>query len=157
MEKITYKEFEKKVNKMGYQTYHTDNMMQVINEDAVIAMIYAKAEFRMNTTLNAFRFIRKEDMGNIGNLCWRLASTPLEDREESKKYHLRVKPRFRPWFVDGHDYLKRSRLCGTCWTSDNEDNNFQQTIFTEAEIEELRKSNDLALFERVEVDDEELA
>lgn len=154
MNYLTYKEFEKIINELGYDVVLND-YYQVFVQDEYGNTIVAvdKTKYKsLDLYWNRYESLTDEEKDLVADPCWQLASTPLEDREEPKKYHLRIVPRFRPWFVDGYDYLKQSISYGNCWVSDSEENFFHKTVFTESEIEKLREDNDLVLFEKVEVE-----
>ena len=155
MEYITYKQFEKIINELGYKVEHDFHVYVQSDSGRTFACISKVNYKQLNLFWPKTKELTDAEKDLMIDACWQLASTPLKDREEPRKYHLRIVPRFRPWFVDGHDYLKQSRLYGNCWVSDNEENNFHKTVFTESEIEKLREDNDLVLFEKVEVEDEQ--
>ena len=81
------------------------------------------------------------------------AETPLEDREEEKKFYLRHK-----WLnLDTYNYLHLDVDDGSCMLNDNEEFSFTKIKLTEKEIEEIEEKfdTDLKDFELVEVVDED--
>ena len=161
IDQTTYKWFEEEINELGYQVYRTESMVQVIDGLVVIATVYTDSEFRMNTFFNTSKTIPKEDMENIGDLCWGLASTPLLDREEPKKYQLRLKV-LPPG--QGNDTLYLNIL-----TDKTDESRLAVGVrrripqwelpwrneFTDKQIDELNRDyNVLAFYKKVEVEDE---
>lgn len=84
------------------------------------------------------------------------AETPLEDREEEKKFYLRHK-----WLnLDTNNYLPHNYLHldvddGSCMLDDNKEFSYTKIKLTEKEIEEIKEKfdTDLADFELVEVEE----
>lgn len=94
------------------------------------------------------RFSNKGDF-NMIKAAVEFAETPLEDREEEKKFYLRHK-----WLnLDTDNYLHLDVDDGSCMLDDNEEFSFTKIKLTEKEIEEIKEkfNTDLADFELVEV------
>ena len=80
------------------------------------------------------------------------AETPLEDREEEKKFYLRHK-----WLnLDTDNYLHLDVDDGSCMLDDDEEFSYTKIKLTKKEIKEIKErfNTDLADFELVEVVDE---
>ena len=79
-----------------------------------------------------------------------LAETPLDEREEEKKYYLKHK------FINFHTAVEYINLTttGNVVLSDRLEDHYYKTKFTKAEIEEFKKrfNTDLNDFELVEVE-----
>ena len=157
MEKITYKEFEREINKIGCHSEDGDSFLYV-KHGLIIAAIISKETFKsLNLTYSDSLWAMEEsERIKVADLCWQLASTPLADREEPKKYYLKVKPRYNHLFSFGEIYLNYQRQNANIFMSDYHENLHWQTQFTEEECEKLGKEYDLTILERVEVKNEEL-
>ena len=155
MNKMTYKEFEKEMMERNIEVYHAHNMVLVIKENTIIATVPKWSTCRVNTNaLDMFDTALEEDRIIVAKLCWALASTPLSERKELKKYRLRVKPQYQPFFSDGHIYLRKVKYSNMFGISDIKHDNFNHSIFTEDDLIELSEKYDLSLFEKVEVEDD---
>lgn len=86
---------------------------------------------------------------NMIKAAMKCAETPLEDREEEKRFHLKHR-----WMtgIDG-DYLSLDLEQGGYYLDDKYENYWQKTQFTKKEIEEIKEkfNTDLADFKKVEV------
>ena len=152
MDKMTYKQFEREMNKMGchikdgnYFLYveHGSNMMAIINKETL-----KKVNLNFGGISGA---MEEAERIKVADLCWQLASTPLKDREEQNLYHLKVYPKYSPFFDSDCDYLNIDRD-NEMVISTKHETSLYKTIFTEEEINELSKEYDLSLFEKVEVE-----
>lgn len=151
MEKLTYKEFEEIVAEMGHKISPEEEYVNVVNDyDYTLARV-SKADYKVfNLDWLSFKALNEERRHLLADACWRLTSTPLEDREEPKKYYLRLKPQF--------DYLKRyspsylirdPEMVGDMCAS-----SIAKMAFTDAQIKDMSKTYDLSIFKKVEVEDE---
>ena len=159
MEKLTYKEFEREMNKMGYSVGLDDDLWVYVQDEYVDIIVAVNKKIYKHLDLEWVRYksLTNEEKELVADLCWQLASTPLADREEPKSYHLKVCPKYSPFFNSTHEYLNINVDNGRMMVSTNYKTRLSKTIFTEEEINELAKEYDLSLFEKVEVTDEELA
>ena len=157
MEKLTYKQFEKEINSIGYSVELDDGWVYVeYDYNNSIAAVDKKVYKNLDLDWKHYKSLTNEEKELVADLCWQLASTPLADREEQKKYYLKVKPRYNHLFSFGEIYLNYQRQNANIFMSDYHENLHWQTQFTEEECEKLGKEYDLTILERVEVDDEEL-
>ena len=155
MEYMTYKQFEELVAEMGYQIFPDEEYVNVVNDyDYTLARV-SKVDYKiLNLDWLSFKVLAEEGRHLLGNACWTLANTPLKDREELKKYRLKVYPKYSPFFDSDCDYLNIDRD-NEMVISTKHETSLYKTIFTEEEINELASEYDLSLFERVEVEDEQ--
>lgn len=149
------KEFIKRVEELGYLVNegHVDWQISRLDkgQDLLVAIVNKNNLSRISTDFGGWWNIEDEDKSKLLDLIVEFAKTPVEDREEEKRYYLRHK-----WVNSKtNNYLHFS-----------EENNFYnlsvyksfdawktQLQFTEKEIEEIKKKfdTDLKDFELVEV------
>lgn len=157
MEKLTYKEFEEIVNDMGCQVSFEETVVfvekdSILDTNSIVASI---SKTRMGIiSIHGSPLLKEEEIVAIGRLSWLLASTPLTDREEQKRYYLKVCQKYLPFFSSSYEYLNINTHTGRRLIASKNETDFHKTIFTEEEINELAKEYDLSLFEKVEVEDE---
>lgn len=144
-------EFIKRVEELGFKVNRTVDQIDIIGRSFTIVRVYTNRMYAMN----AFTFINIEwrNQDKLFDLIVEYAKTPIEDREEEKKFYLRHR-----YFKSGNDrqyftfecvhrypYLQRmpSRY------------KFMQQ-FTLKEIEDIKEkyNTDLTDFEMIEVKNE---
>ena len=151
MEYITYKQFEKIINELGYKVEHDFHVYVQSDSGRTFACI-SKVDYKqLNLIWPKTRELTDAEKDLMSDACWQLASTPLEDREEQNLYHLKVYPKYSPFFDSDCDYLNIDRD-NEMVISTKHETSLYKTIFTEEEINELSKEYDLSLFEKVEVE-----
>lgn len=152
MEYMTYKEFEREINEMGY-TVETGKSDVIVKGDnnCTIVTISHKLSYVLDLDWDFYRKMFQWDREKLANLSWRLTSTPMRYREELKKYRLKVYPKYSPFFNSDCDYLNIDRD-NEMVISTKHETSLYKTIFTEEKINELSKEYDLSLFEKVEVE-----
>lgn len=143
-------EFVKKVEALGYEVDDFGNSLNIGDSDGhELAIVSKKHRFVMDT--NAFDFVtyvNDEDTEKLATLLFEYSATPLAEREEEKKYYLRlVTPPILKKQVT--EYLRKSEYLEyyTTGLSKNTGDEKIKTIFTESEIAEM----DITGFEKVEV------
>ena len=143
------KEFIKRVEELGYDVKLRNNYIQIIRDEFVAVVVYMNVMYSIT-----FHQIIKTSWNNgdkLFDLIVEYAKTPVEDREEEKKYYLRNRwLKLRP--ID-KNYL--NHLIGTneYWLDyDNETKNVK-TQFTLKEIDEIKEkfNTDLGDFKEIEV------
>ena len=81
MGKITYREFEKEVNMMGWKV-GGDDYASVSCGGTILASVSKECTHVLDLDWRMFRAaLSEEEKTKLANLCWRLANTPLGDRE----------------------------------------------------------------------------
>ena len=159
------KEFIKRVKKMGFTIEYYKNpfsniesncdydLITISANNQVLVKVWTNCQYAISTISDGHSsYLYGYDVDELYKLCFEYASTPVEDREEKKRYYLRHKWIFD---VDFHMYLQKTnyddkkmsiRIFGF---NDNDD-----IKFTEKEIEELKEklNTDLSDFEMVEVE-----
>lgn len=156
MEYITYKEFEREMNEMGY-TIEMGKSDVIVKGDnnCTIATISHKLSYVLDLDWHFYNKMFQWDREKLANLSWRLTSTPMRYREELKKYRLKVKPQYQPFFSDGHIYLRKAKYSDMFGISNIDYDYFDNSVFTEDDLIEISEKYDLSLFEEEEVEDEQ--
>ena len=152
---MKYSEFKTEVEKLGYWVDNDKSPLYVDKSEGgeTIIAIGKHKRFSVDPSWSGFHTIPEENQIAIYNLAHALTVTPLAEREEEKRYRLRlVVP---PLLRTGHakpSYFVISRIDGSPDTSYSqmEYEGFQK-IFTESEIAKM----DITGFQKVEVLDGE--
>ena len=147
---MKYSEFKAEVEKMGYWVDNDKSPLYVDKSKGgeTIIAIGKHKRFSVDPSWSGFHTIPEENQIAIYNLAHALTVTPLAEREEEKRYWLRLdvpamsfKQAWSVYYLNKHKESKMYRLgsdaASISW----------QTIFTESEIAEM----DITGFEKVEV------
>lgn len=150
-------EFIKVVEELGYLVDDSYVYWQIRNEEnLLVAVVYKNALSRISTDFVGWWNIEDEDKSKLLDLIVEYAKTPIEDREEEKKFYLR-----HSWVMTefGDEYY----LCKSYNTAGDISYVFRLSyithdetwLFTLKEIEEIKKKfdTDLADFKLVEVEE----
>ena len=83
MNKITYKEFEREINEAGYHMGpEWKHFVCVANDDERTIATVSKTDCKiLALDWPGFKELADSEKELMGDLCWRLANTPLGDRE----------------------------------------------------------------------------
>ena len=152
------KEFIKKVEELGYSFSSSYYCWEIRNKkNHLIAVVSKDVLYKISTDSAYWDVIPDEDKNKLLELIVEFASTPVEDREEEKK------------FLIQHKYLVSKNLLpvNLAWNKLKDvyrsinlkvDNHIYQAQFTFKEYEEIKKklNTDLADFELVVVEDEKV-
>ena len=152
------KEFIKKVEELGYSFSSSYYCWEIRNKkNHLIAVVSKDVLYKISTDSAYWDVIPDEDKNKLLELIVEFASTPVEDREEEKKFLIK------------HKYLVSKNLLpvNLAWNKLKDvyrsinlkvDNHIYQAQFTFKEYEEIKKklNTDLADFELVEVEDEKV-
>lgn len=146
------KEFIKRVEELGYDVKLRNNYIQIIRDEFVAVVVYIDVMYSI-----AFHQIIKTSWNNgdkLFDLIVEYAKTPVDKREEEKKFYLRHR-----WLTSGSFYMyvkNYTKLYGevyelVSWRC-GEINGMQ---FTLKEIEKIKKefNTDLKDFEIIEVEE----
>ncbi len=145
------KEFIKRVEDLGFKAHKGITMIDIDSEGLTIARVYTERTH----VINFFSYVDVEwkNQDKLFDLLVEYARTPIEDREEEKKFYLKhrwMKPEtiFKNYLnhlIDKDEYRLDTKT----------KNEFINTQFTLKEIEEIKEKfdTDLADFELVEVEE----
>ena len=146
---MKYSEFEREVEKLGF-THNTRCAEIVVKVHGRTVMgVSTNREYIVDSEWDEFLSLHKKTQGELFDLAYQLAKTPLAEREEEKKYYLLydVPPLLRAVHAKPR-YLYRRIYDGYIDTSFSQTNDSTfKTIFTESEIEQM----DITGFVKVEV------
>ena len=152
---MKYSEFEREVEKLGF-THNTRCAEIVVKVHGRTVMgVSTNREYIVDSEWDEFQSLHKKIQGELFDLAYQLAKTPLAEREEEKRYWLQKIPvplldkegeKKWLWKYTG---TAPSNMFGVDTTKI--DSELYKTIFTESEIAEM----DITGFKKIEVMDGE--
>lgn len=146
------KEFIKRVEELGFKVNRTVAQIDIIAHSFTIARVYTNRMYAMN----AFTFINIEwrNQDKLFDLIVEYAKTPIEDREEEKKFYLWHK--YSRFDNGSRKYLGMDLLKYKPDSCSKITYRWMKNQFTEKEIDEIKEkfNTDLKDFEKTEVKDE---
>ena len=144
---MKYSEFKAEVEKLGYwvDIDHAPIYVDKPERGETIIAIGKHKRFSVDPGWSGFHSIPEENQIVIYNLAHALTVTPLAEREEEKKYYLKLTSKV----LSEEHYLNLiKRTTGDYYYLDDTDEVFgSKTIFTESEIAQM----DITGFEKIEV------
>ena len=146
---MKYSEFRVEVEGIGLHIGVYELNIDVVDKHGdTVGCIAKDVEMSMDTDFEDFRKLPQEKKIFVFESLYKLAKTPLAEREEEKRYWLQ---RIEPPILGEQDprYLFYTRVGGyyDTGTTKSEWRNVIKTIFTESEIAEM----DITGFEKIEV------
>lgn len=147
------KEFIRRVEELGYfiNEYVEYCEIKDVNNN-LIAVINKTTFLQLDTDYYLWDKLNEIDKKELFDLLIEYAKTPIEDREEEKKYYLRHK-----WLTSDNDfnYLNLYTNKNRYIIESNGNFNTFKTQFTQAEIDEIKErfNTNLEDFEIVEVEE----
>ena len=145
------KEFIEKVEALGYEvgvgSFETD--MNISDSDGhELAIVSKKHRFAMDTDMFDFvAYVNDDDAEKIATLLFEYSATPPSEREEEKRYYLRLATKIDVY--EDRRYLNMDIPNEKYTLSENKDDAYYKAIFTESEIAEM----DITGFQKVEVNE----
>ena len=142
---MKYSEFEREVEKLGF-THNTRCAEIVVKVHGRTVMgVSTNREYIVDSEWDEFQSLHKKIQGELFDLAYQLAKTPLAEREEEKKYYLRLATKIDVY--EDRRYLNMDIPNEKYTLSENKDDAYYKAIFTESEIAQM----DITGFEKVEV------
>ena len=136
---MRYSEFETEVEKMGFYIGYSPLYLFVVDRYTErLASISKEFDMWLDTEYQEFPKLPQEQRAALFDLLYVISKTPLAEREEEKKYYLRlVTPPILKKQVT--EYLRKSEYLEyyTTGLSKNTGDEKIKTIFTESEIAEM--------------------
>ena len=136
---MRYSEFETEVEKMGFYIGYSPLYLFVVDRYTErLASISKEFDMWLDTEYQEFPKLPQEQRAALFDLLYVISKTPLAEREEEKKYYLRlVTPPILKKQVT--EYLRKSEYLEyyTTGLSKNTVNEKIKTIFTESEIAQM--------------------
>ena len=143
---MRYSEFKAEVEKLGFDVNVKNLETRVRRKGNSIMTVDAQRKCIVDTTWDEFQYLRDDTKEQLFKLGYKLAKTPLAEREEEKRYRLlSVSPMLRK---SECGYLLYHKSMGRYFTGSAEyGGDVYQAIFTESEIAEM----DITGFEKIMV------
>ena len=150
---MKYSEFKAEVEGIGLHIGVYELNIDVVDKHGdTVGCIAKDVEMSMDTDFEDFRKLPQEKKIFVFESLYKLAKTPLAEREEEKRYWLRFTTPTLLKDLIPNGYLNIHRESNELsLSSDKKDTEYFKTIFTESEIAEM----DIDGFEKVEVLDGE--
>ena len=134
---MKYSEFKAEVEKLGYwvDIDHAPIYVEKSERGETIIAIGKHKRFSVDPGWSGFHAIPEENQIAIYNLAHALTVTPLADREEEKRYYLRLATKLN--FYGHQKYLRKLTADGEFYIAGPEESEASQSIFTESEIAKM--------------------
>ena len=147
---MKYSEFKREIEAVGFNTKTINNRIEVWdNYGERLLYVYMIYDFSVCTDSPKFDELDEEIKKELFYLAVELASTPLDEREDERKYRLRIP------FMNDMGYLNIEEAEGIYYLSTKEESDLFRTKFTESEIAELKAKHNLDSFVLEEVKENE--
>ena len=137
---MKYSEFKSEVEKLGLHLGVYEFHIDVVDKNGdTVSCIAKDVEMNIDTDYEDFERLPKEQRVAVFEALYKLAKTPLAEREEEKRYRLRyVTPPLLNSEYAKPKYFYIRRIDGYADTSFSPaDDSAFQTIFTESELAEM--------------------
>ena len=143
---MKYSEFRVEVEGIGLHIGVYGLNIDVVDKHGdTVGCIAKDVEMSMDTDFEDFRKLPQEKKIFVFESLYKLAKTPLAEREEEKRYYLRLATKIDVY--EDRRYLNMDIPNEKYTLSENKDDAYYKAIFTESEIAEM----DITGFEKVEV------
>lgn len=146
-EKMKTKVLIKRVKELGFEIMRAGSHIDIMFNDFVIAGVYTDRMHVM--TFYSHEKLLLTNVDKLFNLLVEYAKTPVDEREEEKKFYLRhrwMEPMYK-------NYLNYCMTTKNYWLDCRNEEICVQTQFTLKEIEEIKEkfNTDLGDFKEIEV------
>ena len=146
---MKYSEFEREVEKLGI-THDTRCAEIVVKVHGRTVMgVSTNREYIVDSEWDEFQSLHKKTQGELFDLAYQLAKTPLVEREEEKKYYLKLELPI-PLEDSSMHWLNQKVGASKYHFGSQENIRDYKTIFTESEVAQM----DLTGLKLIEVKDE---
>lgn len=148
------KEFIKKVEELGYDIEISEVDVFIKYDGYIIARISRTSPY----TMSVYAAFRGRHAKKLFELCVKYAKTPIEDREEKKKYYLKLKRENREFYESLSAYLTLRKRDNTFSLDVGVETAGLKCKFTQKEIDEIKErfNTELEEFRQIEVDSDEV-
>ena len=141
------KEFIKKINELGYNVKETEHSMIVRKEYTHLAVIDKE-------NIYGFKYFYHNDK-DLFKLCVDYTSTPIEEREEEKKFYLKKIESF--YDADYKEELAFLNVFNDKYfvLNNSKQENCYKTQFTQKEIDKIKEEQhtDLSEFKQIPIEE----
>ena len=146
---MKYPEFEREVGKLGLT--HSTRCAEIVVKvhGRTVMGVSTNLEYIVDSEWDEFQSLHKKTQGELFDLAYQLAKTPLAEREEEKKYHLKLELPI-PLEDSSMRWLNQKVGASKYHFGSQENIRDYKTIFTESEVAQM----DLTGLKLIEVKDE---
>ena len=144
---MKYSEFKTEVEKMGFVVEDEGVPIYVdkSKDGETLVLIGKHKRFWLDPGWSGFNNLTEDQQLKLYDLAYELAKTPLAEREEEKRYYLRLATKIDVY--EDRRYLNMDIPNEKYTLSENKDDAYYKAIFTESEISKM----DIIGFQKVEV------
>ena len=147
---MKYSEFKQVVEELGYTFFENKYEVRILDNGACKLIIIDKTDTHVIDPNNvSYITLSHKDKTELLDLACELAKTPLAEREEEKRYRLRIVANLG--FMDDQRFLNLNIEREDYFICSARQSDWVKTIFTESEIAKM----DITGFQKVEVLDGE--
>ena len=146
---MKYSEFEREVEKLGFT--HNRRCAEIVTKvnGKTVVGISTNREYIVDNEWDEYQNLHKSTQGELFDLAYQLAKTPLAEREEEKKYYLKLELPIP--LEDGPMRWLNQKVGASKYHFGSQENiGDYKTIFTESEVAQM----DLTGLKLIEVKDE---
>ena len=146
---MKYSEFEREVEKLGFT--HSTRCAEIVVKvhGRTVMGVSTNLEYIVDSEWDEFQSLHKKTQGELFDLAYQLAKTPLSEREEEKKYYLKLELPI-PLEDSPMRWLNQKVGASKYHFGSQENIRDYKTIFTESEVAQM----DLKRHKLIEVKDE---
>ena len=143
---MKYSEFKQEVEKLGFVMEDgTPIYVDKSKEGETLMSIGKHQQFCLDTGCSGFNNLTEDQKLKLYELGYELSKTPIAEREEEKRYRLRIAANLG--FKDDQRFLNLNIEREEYFICSARQSEWVKNIFTESEIDEM----DISGFEKVEV------
>ena len=144
---MKYSEFEMEVEKLGFVVDDSSTPIHVDKNEGgeTLMSVGRHKRFWLDPGWSGFNNLTEDQQLKLYDLTYQLAKTPLAEREEEKRYRLRIVANLG--FRDDQRFLNLNIEREEYFICSARQSEWVKTIFTESEISQM----DTTGFEKVEV------
>ena len=146
---MKYSEFKREVEKLGLT--HSTRCAEIVVKvhGRTVMGVSTNREYIVDSEWDEFQSLHKKIQGELFDLAYQLAKTPIVEREEEKKYHLKLELPI-PLEDSSMHWLNQKVGASKYHFGSQENIRDYKTIFTESEVAQM----DLTGLKLIEVKDE---
>ena len=130
---MKYSEFNKKYADLELQ--YTDSNIHIYCDGVIVGKVSKEYRYRMSTHYDGFEQFPEGYAANLLMNMNMLSETPLAEREEEKRYYLRLATKIDVY--EDRRYLNMDIPNEKYTLSENKDDAYYKAIFTESEISQM--------------------
>ena len=142
---MKYSEFNKKIAQLGFSLSYLENNVYVEYNHDIVAKVDLHVRYVLDTHFNRMRELEPVIAFQVFLACCELSETKIPDRQEEKRYRLRIVANLG--FMDDQRFLNLNVEREDYFICSARQSEWVKTIFTESEIAEM----DITGFQKVEV------